>query len=141
MLTGIPKCLSPDLLKVLSEMGHGDELVLADAHYPAASNARLLARADGIGIPELLDAILGLIPLDQYVEQPVALMETVGGDPTPEIWDEYRKIIRRHEGRSSIEYMERMNFYERGRRAYAIVATGEEAICANVILKKGVVGR
>lgn len=139
MLKGIPKNISPQLLKVLAEMGHGDEIVIADGNYPAASNARNLVRADGLSIPELLEGILELIPLDTYVTAPVALMQTVGDDPTPAIWQRYRRIIADKAGIVEIEYVERQAFYDRGRQAYAIVATGEEAIYANILLKKGVV--
>ena len=144
MLKGIPKCVSPELLKVLCEMGHGDEIVIADGNFPAESvgkNGRVV-RADGHGVPELLDAILTLIPLDPYVEKPVALMEVVPGDdcPTPEIWRTYEEILARHEpDNHAIDYTERFSFYERAKRAYAVVATGEEAVYANVLLKKGVV--
>lgn len=141
MLKGIPPILSPDLLKVLMEMGHGDEIVLADGNFPAASNARRLVRCDGHGVPELLEAVLALFPLDTYVEAPVALMEKVPGDPveTP-IWDEYRDVLRRTgNGDVRIGHVERQAFYERARGAYAVVATGEGALYANVLLKKGVV--
>jgi L-fucose mutarotase len=139
MLKGIPPILSPELLKTLMEMGHGDEIVLADGNFPAASCARRLIRADGHGVPELLDAVLGLMPLDQYVPSPVGLMQVVPGDPTvPTIWDKYKRIVAKHED-ASIEMIERFAFYERAREAYAIVATGEKATYANVILKKGVV--
>jgi len=141
MLKGIPKLLSPDLLKVLMEMGHGDELVLADANFPAASHAQRLIRCDGHDAPALLDAILQLMPLDSYVEKPAALMQVVPGDAveTP-IWETYRAIIERRTGiREPFEEVERFAFYDRARRAYAIVATGEGALYANVIVKKGVV--
>ncbi|MDH7600107.1 MAG: RbsD/FucU domain-containing protein, partial [Sedimentisphaerales bacterium] len=95
MLKKIPPILSPDLLKVLMEMGHGDEIVLADGNFPASSCARRLLRCDGHGIPVLLEAVLSLFPLDQYVQRPVALMAVVPGDKTrPVIWDQYRQIIR-----------------------------------------------
>ena len=140
MLKGVPKVVSPELLKVLSEMGHGDELVLADSKYPAASNANLLVRADGVSMPELLDAVLQLIPLDSYVDSPIALMQPVGDDELPEIWGVYRSVIESRAGSDiSVEYIERSAFYERGKKAYAIVATGEGAIYANIIIKKGVV--
>lgn len=144
MLKGIPKLISPELLKVLSEMGHGDELVIADGNFPCESvgkNARVI-RADGNGVPEILDAVLQLIPLDAYSENPVALMEVVKGDrtPTPAIWATYREILNRHEpDNSGIAFMERFAFYERAKNAYAVIATGEEAIYANILLKKGVV--
>jgi len=141
MLKGIPSILSPELLKVLMEMGHGDEIVLADGNFPAASNARRLVRCDGHGVPALLEAVLALFPLDTYVEAPVALMEKVPGDQveTP-IWDEYRDLLRKTgNGGMRIEHVERQTFYERARAAYAVVATGEGALYANVLLKKGVV--
>ena len=139
MLKNIPPILSPELLKTLSEMGHGDEIVLGDANFPSASLARRLVRADGHGIPELLDAILQYFPLDSFVERPVALMDT--GDPAirPPVWQEYSKCILRREGDRHIDLMERYAFYERAQEAYAIVATGETELYANVILKKGVV--
>lgn len=141
MLKGIPSILSPELLKVLMEMGHGDELVLGDGNFPAASMSQRLVRADGHGVPELLDAILSLFPLDTFVDAPVALMEVVPGDATrPEIWDTYRQIVERHSPEAAgIEHVERFTFYDRARTGYAIVATGERALYANIILKKGVV--
>ncbi len=141
MLKGIPSILSPELLKILMEMGHGDEIVIADGNFPAASIAQRLVRCDGHGVPVLLDAILKLFPLDSYVDHPVALMEVVPGDPVkPVIWGEYRKIVDKHEkSPAGFEHVERFAFYERARRAYAVIATGEEALYANIILKKGVV--
>ncbi|MDR2940347.1 MAG: L-fucose mutarotase [Clostridiales bacterium] len=143
MLKNIPEIISPEFLMVLAEMGHGDEIVIGDGNFPSESmgaNA-IVIRADGHGVPEILDAVLKLIPLDAYVEEPVALMEVVKGDPVvPVIWDEYKKIIEGHEPKNNkIKHMERFEFYERAKNAYAIVATGEKAIYANVILKKGVV--
>jgi L-fucose mutarotase len=140
MLKGVPSIISPELLKTLMEMGHGDELVIGDGNFPAASVARRLIRADGHGGPELLEAILTLFPLDTFVEHPVALMAVVPGDPTqPLIWEEYRRIIRRHEpGFKDFELVERFAFYERARAAYAVLASGEAALYANLILKKGV---
>lgn len=139
MLKNIPPVLSPELLKILMEMGHGDELVIADGNFPAASVARRLVRADGHGVPALLDAILTLFPLDTYVDFPAALMDN--GDPTapPAIWQEYHRIIREREGDKNLDLVERFAFYERAKNAYAVVATGETAIYANIILKKGVV--
>ena len=144
MLKGIPKLLSPALLKVLCEMGHGDELVIADGNFPAESVGKdaVVIRADACGVPEILDAVLQLFPLDAYTPQPVGLMEVVPGDdvPTPPIWSTYREILQKHEPEHcGIESIERFAFYERARRAYAIIATGEEAIYANILLKKGVV--
>jgi L-fucose mutarotase len=140
MLKGIPPILSPELLKVLAEMGHGDEIVLADGNFPAASVAQRLVRADGHGVPPLLDAILRLFPLDTFVERPVALMAVVpGSSDQPTIWDEYRQIIQRHDAFTDFEMVERFAFYERAKQAYAVVATGEMALYANIILKKGVI--
>jgi L-fucose mutarotase len=144
MLKGISPLISPELLKVLCEMGHGDELVIADGNFPSHSVGKdaVVIRADGHGVPELLDAVLKLIPLDPYVEKPVALMEVVPGDtcPTPEIWDVYKKILNRHEPNNcAIDMTERFAFYERAKKAYLIIATGETAIYANILLKKGVV--
>ena len=141
MLKNIPKNLSPELVKVLMEMGHGDELVIADGNYPAASNARNLVRCDGLGVPELLESILKLFPLDTYSEYAIGLMEIVPGDDiVPVIWDEYKQIIEKSNVENGkIEQIERFAFYERGKKAYAIVATGEEALYANILLRKGVV--
>lgn len=140
MLKGISPIISPELIKILMEMGHGDELVIGDGNFPAASMAQRLVRLDGHGVPEILDAILRLFPLDTYVEAPVALMQVTPGDNVvPIIWEEYKEIIRQREGEKRIEEVERFAFYERAKRAYAIVATGEGALYANLILKKGVV--
>lgn len=140
MLKGIPSVISPELLKIIMEMGHGDELVIGDGNFPAASNAKRLVRLDGHGVCEILDALLSLFPLDTYVEAPVGLMAvTPGDDLQPVIWDEYRRIIKAREGERNIEMIERFDFYNRARSAYAIVATGETALYANIILKKGIV--
>lgn len=141
MLKNIPSIISPELLKVLCEMGHGDELVIGDGNFPSASIAQRLIRADGHGVPELLEAILKILPLDIYVEKPVALMAVVPGDDTkPVIWDEYRKIIQASgEKFTDFDMVERFAFYERAKKAYAVIATSEEALYANVILKKGVI--
>jgi L-fucose mutarotase len=140
MLKGIPSIISPELIKILMEMGHGDEIVLADGNFPAASMAQRLVRSDGNQVPQLLEAVIKLLPLDPFVEQPVALMAVVPGDPSqPVIWEKYREIIQRYEKFSEFEYVERFAFYERAKRAYAIVATSETALYANIILKKGIV--
>lgn len=144
MLKGIPKILSPELLKILCEMGHSDTLVLADGNFPSESigkNAKVV-RCDGHGIPALLEAILQLFPLDGYVEHPVHLMEVMPGDPvkTP-IWDTYRAIIAAQDARGSacIGTYERFAFYEKAKEAYCVIATGETALYGNLILQKGVV--
>ncbi len=141
MLKGIPSVISPELLKILMEMGHGDEIVIGDGNFPGASLAKNLVRLDGHGVPEILEAILKLMPLDPYVESPVALMAVVPGDKveTP-IWDVYHELCDKSEGKQvSFEHMERFAFYERARKAYCVVMSGESAIYANIILKKGVV--
>ncbi len=140
MLKNIPEVISPELMKVLMEMGHDDEIVLADGNFPAASVAKRLIRCEGHGVSEIMEAILKFLPLDQYVEHPVALMAVVPGDKTkPTIWEEYRKIIRASgEKFSDFEFVERFAFYERAKKAYAVVASGEKALYANIILKKGV---
>lgn len=141
MLKGIPEIISPDLLKILDEMGHGDDLVIGDSNYPAASNAKRLVRADGLGVPELLDAILTLFPLDTFVEHPVSLMQVVKGDSTiPEVQEKIREIVRLHDPRAdqAIQLVERFEFYERAKQAYAIVATTEHGAYGCMIIKKGV---
>lgn len=144
MLKGIPKILSPELLKVLCEMGHSDRLVISDGNFPAESMGKdaLVIRMDGHGIPEILDAILQVFPLDTYVEKPVNLMEVMPGDTveTP-IWKTYEKITACHDerGADAIGQIERFAFYEEAKKVYAIIATGETALYANIMLQKGVV--
>lgn len=141
MLKGIPDIISPDLLKILDEMGHGDEIVIGDGNFPAASNAQRLIRCDGHNVPEILDAVLQLMPLDTYVESPVVLMQTSADEPTPEIWAEYGEIVNKHNGETKMSEIERFAFYDRTKTAYAVIATSETALYANIILKKGVVVR
>lgn len=144
MLKGIPKILSPELLRVLCEMGHGDRIVLADGNFPAESVGKnaVVIRCDGHGVPELLDAILQVFPLDRYISHPVSLMEVVPGDPveTP-VWECYKAIVAAHDDRGEAAFglLERFAFYEEAAKAYAIVATGESALYANIMLQKGVV--
>jgi len=140
MLKGIDPIISPELLKIIMEMGHGDELVIGDGNFPAASNAQRLVRLDGHGVCEILDALLKLYPLDTYVDAPVGLMAvTPGDDVVPVIWEDYKRIIKEREGDHKIEMIGRFDFYDRAKKASAIVATGETALYANIILKKGVV--
>ena len=141
MLKGVPAILSPELLMVMMEMGHGDELVIGDGNFPADSMAQRLLRADGHGVPELLEAIMRFFPLDGFVDRPVALMAVVPGDPTkPTIWEKYRSILKAaDESFKDFEFVERFDFYERAKQAYAILASGEVAIYANIIMKKGIV--
>lgn len=139
MLKNINSCISPDLVKILMEMGHGDEVVLADGNFPAASHAKRLVRLDGNGIPEVLAGILHLMPLDTYVEYPVSLMMHGVEVKRPSIWQVYEELVRKEENHFKAQYLERFDFYERAKSAYVIVATGEKALYANIILKKGVV--
>ena len=144
MLKGIPKIISPDLLKALCEMGHGDTLVIADGNFPAESVGKdaTVIRYDAVGVPPLLEAILTLFPLDTYVEKPVSLMAIVPGDnvKTP-IWDEYKAILAQSDARGEemIEQVERFAFYEKAKKAYLVIATSESALYANIVLQKGVV--
>lgn len=144
MLKGIPKILSPELLKVLCEMGHSDRLVIADGNFPAQTMGKngIVIRMDGHGACEILEAILQVFPLDTYVEHPMNLMQVMPGDPveTP-IWEEYKKIVKKADdrGENVIGEIERFAFYEEAKSAYAIIATGESALYANIMLQKGVV--
>lgn len=141
MLKGIPSILTPELLKVLMEMGHGDELVIADGNFPKFAHAKQVIRCDGHGVPELLDAMLKFMPLDKYVDHPVILMEVLPNDPVvPVIWDEYKELIDRH-GNDALKVLpiNKFEFYDRAKNAHAVVTTSEAALYANIILKKGVV--
>ena len=144
MLKGIPSIISPELLKVLCEMGHSDTIVIADGNFPTESmgkNCKVI-RMDGHGVPEILDAILELFPLDAYIDKPVHLMEIVPGDTakTP-IWDTYKEIITKHDsqGADLVTNVERFAFYEETKVAYAVIATSEKALYANILLQKGVI--
>lgn len=140
MLKGISPLISPDLLKTLCEMGHGDELVLADAHFPGYSFNPTVLRADGLMVADLLDAILPLFELDAYVEAPVAMMAAVQGDQLdPAVGERVMLCLERHQPeRASIERVERFAFYERAKTATAVLMTGDTAKYGNVIIKKGV---
>lgn len=143
MLKNVPPIISPELLKILCEMGHSDRLVIADGNFPAESMGKnaYVIRADGHGVVEILDAILQLFPLDTYCEKPVSLMEVVPSDPvkTP-IWDEYKQVVAKHDKRGAdcFTNIERFAFYEEAKKAYCIIATSEKALYANVMLQKGV---
>ena len=140
MLKGIDPLLGPDLLRVLAAMGHGDELVIVDANFPAEANAGRLVRLDDVPATRAAEAILSLLPLDEYVEAPAAVMAVVGDpDAEPEVWAEFRQIAEAaHGGPVGFERVERFAFYERARQAFAIVATGERRLYGNLILTKGV---
>ncbi|MGC8972528.1 MAG: L-fucose mutarotase [bacterium] len=137
MLKGISPLISPELLKVLCEMGHGDEILLADANYPAESCGPKVIRADGLDIPSLLSAILKLFPLDTYAEENVILMSP--DKERPPIWEKYEEILKTSGEEVRIGTLSRFDFYDRAKKSYAIVATGERALYANIILKKGVI--
>jgi L-fucose mutarotase len=139
MLKGIAPCISPELLTVLAEMGHGDEIVLADAHFPGHSvNGRVL-RADGLSVTTLLDGILPLFDLDTYAD-PLVMMEAVEGDQLdPAVEEQYLEVVRRHApGAKPPARVDRFAFYERARTAFAVVMTGETRKYGNLLLKKGV---
>ncbi|XP_022080570.1 fucose mutarotase-like isoform X1 [Acanthaster planci] len=147
VLKGIPRILSPELLHVLAQMGHGDEIVLADANFPSSSICGAgpkEIRADGHGIPELLEAILQLLPLDAFVPSPAMVMELVDEHKKAKlptlVWDKFQALLDAAEGKTvKIEQIERFAFYERAKKAFAVVATGEKALYGNLILKKGVI--
>lgn len=140
MLKGISPLISPDLLDVLARMGHGDELVLADAHFPGESIGKRVVRADGLRIADLLEAIMPLFELDSYVPHPVMMMEPVPGDQAdPFVEDSYLEQIRKSApGVPPVKKIDRFAFYERASKAFAVVMTGETAKYGNIILIKGV---
>ncbi|XP_072596626.1 fucose mutarotase isoform X1 [Vulpes vulpes] len=145
VLKGVPALLSPELLYALARMGHGDEIVLADVNFPTSSICKCgpeELRADGLGIPPLLEAVLQLLPLDTYVESPAAVMELVPSDrkrglQTP-VWGTYQSILSGAGCGGALATVERFAFYERAKKAFAVVATGETALYGNLILRKGV---
>ena len=138
MLKGIPSIIPPELLKILAEMGHGDEIVIGDGNFPGNSMNARCVRCDGHGVPEMLEAILKLMPLDTYAK-PLYIIKKIPGDnvETP-IWDVFDKIAKEHTN-EKIEQIDRFDFYERAKRAYAVVMTGETALYGCIILKKGVI--
>jgi len=140
MLKGISPLISPELLATLHRMGHGDEIVLADAHFPGESVNPRVIRADGLKVADLLDAILPLFELDSYDPSPLIMMAPVAGDMLdPAVEARYRQAIERHApGAPPIARIERFAFYERAKKAFAVVMTGETAKYGNIILKKGV---
>jgi L-fucose mutarotase len=141
MLKGVPPVMSPELMHILMKMGHGDELVLADGNFPADAKAQQIVRADGLGVVEVLEAILKFLPIDKFVDDPVSVMKPVNAkDPEPTIWKDFRRLLQMNEGRRiELTPIERFEFYEKAETAFAIVATSEAALYANIILKKGVV--
>jgi L-fucose mutarotase len=140
MLKGISPLISPELLAVLARMGHGDEIILADAHFPGESFNENVLRADGLRIPDLLEAILPLFELDSYVPHPLAMMAAVDGDTLdPQVEQSYLgAILKSNPKVAPIERIDRFAFYERAKSAFAVVMTGETAKYGNILLKKGV---
>ena len=140
MLTGISPLLSPERLATLCRMGHGDESVLADSHFPAESVNPHVLRADGLRIADLLDAILPLFALDSYVPDPVVMMAAVAGDTAnPAVHARYRTAIQRHHSSApETTFIPRFDFYTRARQSFAVVVTGETAKYGNILFKKGV---
>tara|TARA_R110002020_G_scaffold14225_12_gene50410 strand:+ start:2330 stop:2764 length:435 start_codon:yes stop_codon:yes gene_type:complete len=140
MLKLIPPILGPDLLGILRAMGHGDEIAIVDANYPADAAGPALVRLDGISATDVLDAILTLLPLDDFVDEAVFVMQTVGDasrrEPVVEAFD---AIVRQHEPKMSVAPLERFAFYDRVKQAYAVVQTGERRLYGNILLKKGII--
>lgn len=140
MLKNIPSLLSPELLKILMEMGHGDELVIGDGNFPAASTAQRLVRLDGLNVPEVLEAILHLMPLDSYEDNAFLMAKTPYDSVETPIWETYEAIAQKGDPNfKGFNQIERFAFYERTKRAYVVIATSESSLYANIILKKGVV--
>lgn len=140
MLKNIPPILGPDLLHILRAMGHGDEIAIVDANYPAEAAGPDLVRLDGLTATDVLDAILTLMPLDDFVDEAAICMQVVGdaGKREP-VMDEFEKIVQRHEPRMGLASLERFAFYERVKAGYAIVQTGEGRLYGNILLKKGII--
>ncbi|MDL2236691.1 fucose isomerase [Christensenellaceae bacterium OttesenSCG-928-K19] len=141
MLRNIPEIFSPDLMKTIMEMGHGDEICFGDVNFPSETMGQRVVRADGHTVPELLEAVLEFMPLDTFVEKPVVLMEAPP-DTQPRVWETFEKVIRKHDfagAHTEFEKMERFAFYERARRCFAVVATSEHEGYSNIILTKGVI--
>lgn len=141
MLRTIPKVLPPELVKYMMEMGHSDVLILADANFPGTAHAKRILRMDGILIPELLEAVLQLYPLDNFVPDPVRLMKNLPTEPVPEIWETYRELFEKYDKDDAFHdfaFVDRLPFYEEAEKAYVIVQTGDESRYANIMLQKGI---
>lgn len=142
MLKGVPKLISPEFLKVLSEMGHGDRIVLADGNFPCESIGKnsIVIRCDGHGVEEILDAVLTVFPFDQMADKSAWLMlPPEEGSNEPPIWSEYRKVIEKHEDVNKLDVISKPEFIEAAKKAYCIVASSESALYANIMLQKGCV--
>jgi L-fucose mutarotase len=139
MLKTIPPILGPDLLAILRAMGHGDEIAIVDANYPADAAGPVLVRLDGVSATDAMDAILTLMPLDDFVEEAAICMQVVGNAEKREpVMDEFAAILARHEPAMKLTARERFAFYERVSKGYAIVQTGERRLYGNIVLKKGI---
>jgi L-fucose mutarotase len=140
MLKNIPPILGPDLLYILRAMGHGDEITLVDANYPADSAGPELVRLDGLSVTDVLDAILTVMPLDDFVDEAAICMQVVGNATQREpVMAEFEAILDRHEPGQKLTSLERFAFYDRVKQGYAVVQTGERRLYGNIILKKGIV--
>jgi L-fucose mutarotase len=140
MLKNLPPILGPDLLYILRAMGHGDEIAIVDANYPADAAGPELVRLDGLSATDVLDAILTVMPLDDFVDEAAICMQVVGNAGQREaIMDEFEALVKRHEPAMGLSSLERFAFYERVSKGYAIVQTGERRLYGNILLKKGVV--
>jgi L-fucose mutarotase len=140
MLKNIPPILGPDLLGILRAMGHGDEIAIVDANYPADSAGPALIRLDGISATDVLDAVLTLMPLDDFVDEAAICMQVVGNAGKREpVMDEFERIVRQHEPKMGLASLERFAFYERVSKGYAIIQTGERRLYGNIVLKKGII--
>ena len=140
MLKNIPPILSPDLLAILRAMGHGDEIAIVDANYPADAAGPVLVRLDGVSATDILDAVLTLMPLDDFVDEAAICMQVVGAASKREpVMDAFETIVRQHEPEMSLSSLERFAFYDRVKGAYAIVQSGERRLYGNILLKKGVI--
>ncbi len=141
MLRGIPKILPPEFVKYMMEMGHSDYLVIADANFPGTAHAKRVIRMDSVCIPQLLEAILPLYPLDNFISDPVKLMRNLDSEPVPEIWETYRTMLKIHDKDSAFadfSFLDRLDFYRFAEQAYIIVQTGDTKRYGNIILQKGV---
>jgi len=140
MLKNINPLLGPELLKTLREMGHGDEIAIVDGNYPAQSSTDLLVRMEGVSATDVLNAVMSVLPLDEYVDSSAFTMQVVGEpEAVPEIVTEFKAIVNQHEPEAKWQAVERFDFYDQVKKAYAIVSTGENRLYGNVILKKGVI--
>ena len=140
MLKNIPPILGPDLLGILRAMGHGDEIAIVDANYPADSAGPELVRLDGISATDVLEAVLTLMPLDDFVDEAAIVMQVVGdASARPPVVDEFDAIVKKHEPKMGVSSLERFAFYDRVKTGYAIVQSGERRLYGNILLKKGII--